>query len=219
MRFEFTQWASRAVAVGAFAAFGASGMAAQSVSGDAFGAYVQTPAAAQAKTPHATLPSVAAGVGEMAEASGQGVAVPGALSSGLLTSVTTGARGAGKAGAQSIATVADVSVLNGLITAERVIAVVSTARSGASVISEANGSAFEGLRVNGVALPATPAPNTRMSLPGVGYVVLNEQVRQSGGITVNMIHVVLQSVGGGLLGGTVTTAGEIIVGSASSALH
>lgn len=74
------------------------------------------------------------------------------------------------------------------------------------------------------------APNTRINLPGVGYVVLNEQLRSgdgwsSSGIAVNMIHVVLQSVTGGsctILGclpGVLTTTGEIIVGSASSGVN
>src|SRR5436309_2712874 len=84
--------------------------------------------------------------------------------------------------------------------------------------------------VNGVTMTSGDgaiAPNTRVNLPGVGYVVLNEQqptgdgVRASG-LTVNLIHVVLQSLTGGgctLLGclpGVLTTTGEIILGSASS---
>ena len=73
--------------------------------------------------------------------------------------------------------------------------------------------------MNGVQV-SDPAPNTRMDLPGVGYVVLNEQIPTgdgvtSSGITVNMIHVVLQQVG---LGGVQTT-GNIVVGSASSGVN
>src|SRR2546428_124149 len=71
------------------------------------------------------------------------------------------------------------------------------------------------------------APNTRMDLPGVGYVVLNEQLPtgdgvRSSGLTVNLIHVYLQSLTGGgctVLGcvpGVLTTTGEVIVGSATS---
>src|SRR2546423_444453 len=52
-------------------------------------------------------------------------------------------------------------------------------------------------------------------LPGVGYVVLNEQIATVGGITVNMIHVVLQQQ---VLFGYQTT-GDIIVGSASSSVN
>jgi hypothetical protein len=73
------------------------------------------------------------------------------------------------------------------------------------------------------------APNTNISLPGVGYVVLNEQIPTgdgvtSSGLTVNLIHVYLQSLTGGgctLLGclpGVLTTTGEIIVGSATSSV-
>src|SRR5256884_8002209 len=74
-------------------------------------------------------------------------------------------------------------------------------------------------------------PNMNISLPGVGYVVLNEQIPSgdgvsSSGLTVNMIHVYLQNLVGGILnpltgqiiGGTLQTTGEIIVGSATSSV-
>jgi hypothetical protein len=63
----------------------------------------------------------------------------------------------------------------------------------------------------------TVAPNTRINLSGVGYVVLNEQIRSGDGVStsglrVNMIHVYLKN----LLGGS---AGEIVVGSAKSSVE
>lgn len=161
----------------------------------------------------------------MAEASGEALSVLGAFSSDLLTSVTSGAVGAGTAGAQSVASVAEASILSGLITASRVFAVTSTSRSGSTTISNAYGSTFENLRVSGVSIADNVAPNTRISLPGVGYVVLNEQVQHATGITVNMIHVVLQTVTGGectsleCLPEVTATVGEIIVGSASSSVR
>src|SRR5207244_152947 len=76
------------------------------------------------------------------------------------------------------------------------------------------------------------APNMNISLPGVGYVVLNEQIPSgdgvsSTGLTVNMIHVYLQNLVGGILnpltgqiiGGSLQTTGEIIVGSATSTVQ
>ena len=85
--------------------------------------------------------------------------------------------------------------------------------------SNAEGSSLANLVVNGVQV-SDPAPSTRMDLPGVGYVVFNEQIPTgdgvtSSGITVNMIHVVLQQLG--LFG--YETTGEIIVGSASSGVN
>ena len=51
--------------------------------------------------------------------------------------------------------------------------------------------------------------------------MLNEQLPTSGGITVNMIHVVLQQPVLGLLGNVIgyQTIGNIIVGSASSSVN
>jgi hypothetical protein len=80
------------------------------------------------------------------------------------------------------------------------------------------GSTLADLVVNGVQLTSgdeTVSPNTRVALPGVGYVVLNEQVPsgdgvRASGLTVNLVHVVLQN---SLTG---AQSGEIILGSASS---
>src|SRR5437879_56697 len=77
-----------------------------------------------------------------------------------------------------------------------------------------------GVGVNGAPLAAddaTPAPNTRTDLPGVGYVVLNEQTVTGDGVhsssmTVNMIHVYVRDALTGV------TTGEIVVGSAQSAV-
>src|SRR2546429_8902620 len=57
-------------------------------------------------------------------------------------------------------------------------------------------------------------PNMNISLPGVGYVVLNEQIPSgdgvsSSGLTVNMIHVYLQNLVGGILN---PLTGQIIGG-------
>jgi hypothetical protein len=110
-----------------------------------------------------------------------------------------------------------VNILNGLITADEVVANVMSSASQSGAFSDAAGSTFTNLTVAGRSLSGDQAvaPNTNVSLPGVGYVVLNEQIPSgdgvtSSGLTVNMIHVYLQS----LLG----SAGEIIVGSATSSV-
>jgi len=119
-------------------------------------------------------------------------------------------------GAVSTATLGAVNILNGLITADGVVAMASSTVENAN----AEGSSLASLVVNGVALD-DPAPNTRVDLPGTGYVVLNEQIPTSGGITVNMIHVVLQQPVLDLLGGVIgyQTIGNIIVGSATSSVY
>ena len=121
--------------------------------------------------------------------------------------------------AVSSATLGQVSILNGLITADGIVAMASSTVDGGGANSNAEGSSLANLVVNGVQV-SDPAPNTRMDLPGVGYVVFNEQIPTgdgvtSSGITVNMIHVVLQQLG--LFG--YETTGVIIVGSASSGVN
>jgi len=102
------------------------------------------------------------------------------------------------------ASLGSVIILDGLITATGVVAIATSTPDG----NNFDGSSLSNLVVNGVAM-ASPAPNTRVNLPDVGYVLLNEQISTRSGITVNMIHVVLDQ--NGRYG-----AGEIIVGSASS---
>jgi hypothetical protein len=216
--------ATLALVVGLTAGFARTGLA-QSVSGQAYGAYVNTSIGAVSQSPLAVLPFISlSGVdGDVATAQADALNVGGALSSTFLNSITSGAIGTTAASAQSTATVANVNILGGLITAKEVIANVASSRTAGGAGSNAIGTTFANLTVAGTPVTtgdAPVAPNTQMSLPGVGYVVLNEQIPTgdgvtSSGITVNMIHVFLQSQ---VLGGTPTTSGEIIVGSAKSAV-
>jgi hypothetical protein len=206
---------------------------AQSVSGRAFGAYASTPVGSTGQAPLAVLPAVSGTDGDMAHAESDGLSAGNALSADFLNSITTGAIGRegnpSAAGAQSAASLGNVNIMSGLITATGVIAQVASTRTASGAVSDANGSGFSDLVVGGRQVTSgegTVAPNTRMDLPGVGYAVLNEQTRTgdgvaSSGITVNMIHVVLQQPIIGLLGQVIgyQTVGNIIVGSASSSVQ
>ena len=186
----------------------------------AYGISVSTPTVSQ-KSPFAVQP-----VGEaMATDQGQSVSVPGFVTAqDLFTIVTGDADPVDGSNAVSSATLGAVQLLNGLITADGVVAIASSTVGDNAVGSNAEGSSLGNLVVGGVEV-SDPAPNTRMDLPGVGYVLLNEQ-RPTGdgvttsGLTVNMIHVVLQQPILGLLGQVIgyKTVGNIIVGSATSSV-
>lgn len=226
-------WVSRlavlGVAVELTAGFAVAG-AAQSVSGKAYSTYVNTPLGSSGYSPLAVLPPVSGTDGAEADAAGSALNVAGALSSDFLNSITSGELGTAESGAQSTASAASVNILNGVITADEVVANVMSSVIQDGAFSNADGSTFTNLVVAGVPVTsddAAVAPNTSITLPGVGYVVLNEQILSGDGLTntgltVNMIHVYLQSLTGGtcVLGvctpGTLTNTGEIIVGSASS---
>jgi len=228
-------WVNRLAAlglvVGLVAGLAAVGNA-QSVGGQAYSTYVNTPLGSSAQSPLAVLPAVSGTDGAEADAEGDAMNVAGALSSDFLNSITSGEIGAAEAGAQSTSSAASVNILNGLITADEVVANVMSSVGQSGAFSAADGSTFTNLAIAGVGSlsgdsPVTP--NMNISLPGVGYVVLNEQIPSgdgvsSSGLTVNMIHVYLQNLVGGILnpltgqiiGGTLQTTGEIIVGSATS---
>jgi hypothetical protein len=86
-----------------------------------------------------------------------------------------------------------ITQLGGVITADEVKAVSTTTHDNSGFHTSAEGSTFVNLVVAGVPITVLPAPNTNISLPGFGHVVLNEQITKmksgSASFTVNMIHV------------------------------
>jgi hypothetical protein len=189
----------------------AGAVQAQTVTGKAFGMYVNA-LGVTSQSPVATLPSS----GGMATGQADAFGVPGAVDAAWLNAVTTGAVDSKKSGAQSTSELEQVSAAGGAITADVVTAVATAYFGQFTGGSDGEGSGFTNLVVNGEAISTEVAPNTRVGLPGVGYAILNEQLQTgngvtSYGITVNMIHVVLQNVLG-------LTTGEIIIGSASSSV-
>ena len=178
---------------------------------ESYGVAVRT-ATVNQKSPAAVLPSD----GSLAQNQASDVTVGTFVTAHDAFATATGASDDALSNAVSSATLGTVSILNGLITADGVVAMASSTVGN----SNAEGSSLGNLVVNGVQLD-DPAPNTRVNLPGVGYVVLNEQIPTSGGITVNMIHVVLQQAVIGVLGGVTgyRTIGDIIVGSATSSVN
>lgn len=220
MKSSVTRYLTALVLACALGAAAPEPAAAQTASGNAYGVFVDTPVASKGRTVVANLQEASTS-GDMVTAEAGAVSVPSTLSSSFLNSTVTGGLAEDGASAQSIASVADIELLGGVIVAKEVVAMATSGRDGSSARSDANGSTFEDLVVNGVAVTSgdeTVAPNTRIDLPGVGYVVLNEQVRSgdgstSSGITVTMIRVALTDA---LTGAQV---GEIVVGSASSAVE
>lgn len=83
--------------------------------------------------------------------------------------------------ARTMASVDNVRLLNGLITAGNVTAVArETITQAGRHRRSAAGSGFSALKVLGTPVPGSVQPNTKMQLPGFGYVILNEQIIPSG---------------------------------------
>jgi len=205
-------WTVALAALAGVALLAGRAAAQATVGGSAFGSYVNV-LGVTTQSPVATLPDT----GGMAVGETDTFGVPSSIDAQWLAAVTSGAVDTAVSSAQSTSELENVSILNGLITADNVTAIASSDRNATGVESGSDGSGFVNLVVTGVPMASDVAPNTQLPLPGVGYVVLNEQQItgdgvSSSGITVNMIHVILQDVLTGL------TTGEIIVGSAKSAV-
>ena len=181
-----------------------------SVSGSGSAAAVATTVSTQ-QFASAALPSA----GGMTDSELASIAVLSTVSADGLASITTGQLDEALVSATTTAQAANVNVLNGLITADAVLAMATSYANGVTATSESDGSALVGLVVNGVSYADVPPdPNTQVDLPGVGYVVLNEQLWDGDGVhntslTVNMIHVYLTDPTG-------APAGDIVIGTARS---
>ncbi len=79
--------------------------------------------------------------------------------------------------AKSTAKVENVSLLNGVVTADVVTAVAQeTVNNTGSNTRSTQGSSLVGLRVGGVLQPVNTPPNTVIQLPTLGRVILNHQI-------------------------------------------
>ena len=121
--------------------------------------------------------------------------------------------------AQAVADTATISLLAGLISAQEIKAATTTTIDSSGVLHvSASGSNFNNLVILGHVYNGTVPANTRITLPLLGYVVLNEQTSSVGAssasLTINMVHV--HVTGFNLLGIQVGT--EIIVSSATSGI-
>ncbi len=122
--------------------------------------------------------------------------------------------------AQAQASTTSISLLGGLITAQQITAMSSTTiDSNGNFQVSAAGSSFNNLYVLGKVYNGSVPANTRINLPLLGYVMLNEQSSNIGSenatLSVNMIHVYVTV--GNLLGLQVGT--QVIVSNATSGMY
>lgn len=113
------------------------------------------------------------------------------------TATTTGDTSASPIQTVTSATTENISLLGGLVTAVAIRS-RSTASQNPGFATSAAGTTFTNLSVLGLPVAINPAPNTRIDLPGIGFVVVNEQIRavgaNSAALTVNGLHVVVNQV-------------------------
>lgn len=147
-------------------------------------------------------------------ASAAGVSLPPIVSGGAVnTDVSSSAQNA-----QATSNTASISLLAGLISAQGLTAVSNTTLSNGTFQVNSTGTNFNHLVILGHVYNGSVPANTRVNLPLIGYVVLNEQTSNisnaMANLTVNMIHVHITVLN--ILGLQVGT--EVIVSSATSGM-
>jgi hypothetical protein len=153
-------------------------IAAVRVGGEAYGLAVGNPAVGAPGAAYVQLPPEGGSVSDQSPGAGYGVG----NSVGSTTQVTTSSVGDLGAGTvTSTTTLADGELLGGVVRAHDVRVVVSTGggRPSATVT-------FGSLVVAGLAY-TNPGPNTRIEIPGVGIVIVNEQLVGGDGRDVSAI--------------------------------
>lgn len=144
------------------------------------------------------------------------VALGTTLSTGLVT--TSADTTAGPVQTVTTATTENLSLLNGLVTATAVKSVSTVTQGTPGFLTSSDGTAVAGLKIAGLPVVVGAGPNTRVDVPGVGYLVLNEQTRfvgsRSATLTVNGLHLVVNQAN--LLGFAVGT--DVLVSHARSSL-
>jgi hypothetical protein len=107
------------------------------------------------------------------------------------------------------------NLLGGLIKVDGLQAVAQSSLKDGVATGSADGSGFTGLTVAGIPVPVTTPPNTKLNLPLLGNLVVNEQtVRSDGSVTVNGLHIHITTAN--LLGLPVGT--ELTVAHASASV-
>jgi len=157
-----------------------SSLAATRVGGEAYGLAVGSPAVGVPGAAYVQVPPEGGSVSDTSPGAGYGVG----NAVGSTSKITTASEGSVGTGAvTSTVTVADGELLGGVVRAHdiRIVVSVSGGRPSAQVT-------FGTLLVAGIAYP-NPQPNTRIDVPGVGIVIVNEQLVGGNGSDVGAIIV------------------------------
>jgi hypothetical protein len=149
--------------------------------------------------PLSVKPAIAQSVpcnGGTVTSSQAGINLPGILTTGAISATGTAVLGRPTTTGVSKITLANVNLLNGLITAGAITSQANASKSqGLSPVLDATGTQFTSLTVAGAPIPESVAPNTFVPLPGVGYVVLNRQLQTAGSLEVRAAEIVVQVAG------------------------
>jgi hypothetical protein len=94
---------------------------------------------------------------------------------------------------KTTASTQNLSLLGGIVKATAIKAASTTTRTATGYEMSSEGTTFTGLVVEGKTISANAAPNTRIDLVGFGYIIINEQIKKSTGLTVNGLRLYISA--------------------------
>jgi hypothetical protein len=114
---------------------------------------------------------------------------------GAITTSISSVSAGGTQSAVATTNVAGINLLGGIIKADGLKAVSTASASASGYSTSATGTMFANLRVLGIPIGLNVSPNTTITLPLIGHVILNEQISTVGAnsaqLTVNLVHVAI----------------------------
>jgi hypothetical protein len=135
----------------------------------------------------------------------------GSIANGTDRNTADGVAGATNASGTLTATVHDVNLLGGLLSATEVHAAAHASKDNGVVILSDAGSAFTGFKLSDFNLGPNPSANTVKAIPGIGTLYLHRVVRTARSIEVIMIELIVnQSNSLGLPIGSVEKVGVAV---------
>jgi hypothetical protein len=171
-----------------------------------------------------STPSVAVDIGSCFTQTGgsvhktaQSLSIPNILTSATVDSRVETGHSTNSTFTRSTETIQNLNMLGGAITATSLKALSEVRYTDGSGFSFKNGSTVTSLTINGQTINSLP-PNARIDLPGIGFVVVNEQTRtvktNFASQEVNLLHVHVTNAGNplGLQLGTDITVGHAYAG-------
>jgi hypothetical protein len=179
------------------------------VSGHAFLVSTNVASLAGTTTDYVDIPAT----GATQTATINDASVPGVVTAGSGQTSSTGTVGSPST-ASSYATLSNVNILGGAVKATVIKSQSNSYAGTGGSESDPAGSQLVNITVNGSPISDNPAPNTTVNIPGVGFVIFNEQIIEGPtannnthtGLTVRAIHVVVNALSGVVPGSSVIVA-------------
>ena len=141
-----------------------------------------------------------------------GIELPPVLGIGAAQTAGKSVENGTSTNATTTARIADLDLLDGVVTADAIFAKASVTRTGSKLTRSSAGTTIADLRINGTSVPVPTGTNRQVPVPGVGTLFVNRAISTSTGLQVYALQLQLTTGSGPLASGTVINIGAANAG-------